>query len=172
MSISLGRDNRLPSSVFRKSSKQPEEREVAGAFVQSDPTLAGPASRGTGCSPPAAGSGWHWISSAQRTNPPTAAGASALQKLPSQPSQCPGGADLLPAAWRTLGLSQVQGHAAREPEQNLPIPGPHSEESSCPLLRLLAEILPPRTKGKRKHQNRETRLLGWCREQTQLPFGI
>lgn len=64
--------------------------------------------------------GGKWValfqaSCTQRTNhPPTAAGASSLQKLPSQPSQLPRGADLLPAARRASGLSQGQGHTVKE----------------------------------------------------------
>lgn len=34
MSISLERDNLLPSSVFKKSSKHPKEREIATAVLQ------------------------------------------------------------------------------------------------------------------------------------------
>ena len=45
--------------------------------------------------------GRKWVALFQVSCAPTAAGASALQKLPSQPSQLPRGADLLPAARRT-----------------------------------------------------------------------
>lgn len=42
MSISLERDNRLPSSVFKKSSKHPKEGDVAAALMQMPPPWPGP----------------------------------------------------------------------------------------------------------------------------------
>lgn len=141
MSISLERDNRLPSSVFRKSSRQPEEREVAAELPQGDPTLAGPASQGVGCCPSGREVGGTLSGLLYPENkPPMAAGASALQKLPSQPSQLPRGADLLPAARRASGLSQGQGHTVKE----LLIPCMTLQSIFCPPHPLLENILPPR----------------------------
>lgn len=51
MSISLGRDNLLPSFVFRKSSKHPEEREAAAALLQMTPPRPGQPPPGVGCCP-------------------------------------------------------------------------------------------------------------------------
>lgn len=45
--------------------------------------------------------GGKWVALFQVSCAPMAAGATALQKLPPQPSQLPRGAGLLPAAWRT-----------------------------------------------------------------------
>lgn len=44
MSISRGRDNLLPSSVFKKSSKQPEKTAVTIKPLQGHPSLAALAS--------------------------------------------------------------------------------------------------------------------------------
>lgn len=86
MSISLERDSRLPSSVFRKSSRQPEEREVVAELPLGDPTLARPASQGVGCCPSGREVGGTLSGLLYPQNkPPTAAGASALQKLHLSP---------------------------------------------------------------------------------------
>lgn len=75
MSISRGRDNLLPSSVFRKSSKHPKEREVHLLFCKTIQAQLCQTLPGVGCSPP--GVRKHGapgqIARPQRIKPPTAA---------------------------------------------------------------------------------------------------
>lgn len=102
MSISLGSDNLLPSSVFRKSSRHPKKREVASALLQSGPALVvlghSPTLPGVSGSPLGVGSGslCPQISRCIRKDLPTAAECLPLYKmLPQHPgssqyaSSCP-----------------------------------------------------------------------------------
>lgn len=167
MSISLERDSRLPSSVFRKSSRQPEEREVAAELPHGDPTLAGLASQAVGCCPSGREVGGTLSGLSYPENkPPTAAGASALQKLPSQPSQLPRGADVLPAARRASGLSQGQGHTVKE----LLIPCMAFQSIFCPLTLCWQTFC---RRGCKKSPELQ-RLIFWSRYrgQTLFLFGI
>lgn len=114
MSISRGRDNLLPSSVFKKSSKHPKEREVATALLQGDRTLAWQASPKCGCSPPR-GREEVALSGAQRRTPPPTAEPAALQIFPSQSSQHPRRQLICSQLFRGSKVSaRVRGRTARE----------------------------------------------------------
>lgn len=124
MSMSLGRDNLLPSSVFRKSSKHPEEREAAAALLQVTPPRPCQPPPGVGCSPPGPEAGGAlWDSCPQRRNPPTASECLLLSTSVQDPNLGPHGtqeaANVLPATHGRLVFSQVQGHKPGSREQNL-----------------------------------------------------
>lgn len=120
MSISLGRDNLLPSSVFRKSSKHPEEREAAAALLQMAPPR--PASLlQVWAAPHRARSKWHSVGllSTERKSIHSVRVPSALQNSNLGPHSTQGAADMLRATHRRLVFSQVQCHKPGSQEHNL-----------------------------------------------------
>lgn len=108
MSISLGSDNLLPSSVFRKSSRHPKKREVASALLQSDPALVVPVS--PWCERlPTGGGKWEFAPSDLSVHQE---GSTYCCRVPStlqNASLSTPGAANMPAVAQKLGFSQVQG---------------------------------------------------------------
>lgn len=185
MSISRGRDNLLPSSVFRKSSKHPKEREAASALLQKDPSPAVPASPRCGLLP-----AWRqeargtWSDRSSTKNQTTHSGGvlSALQKFESRSSEHPRGQLLCFQGLR--GRSVSTRFRATQPgsqEQNLlfrllslvPIPGMTFQSvflSPSPFIGRNSAFEDQRCKKMPEQRDLPPRV--WCRGQILLHHGI